>query len=146
MRWSVSREIEFDAGHRVPNHKSKCANAHGHRYRMRVTWEGPVVTTTGTSDEGMVVDFGDLKAWLTTYVHDVYDHAFIAYEGDGELIKALVDTGNRVVVVPFIPTAENLATDSMRLLANVTRTNAPLVVVARVELWETPTGRVEVVA
>jgi 6-pyruvoyltetrahydropterin/6-carboxytetrahydropterin synthase len=41
----------------------------------------------------------------------VVDHAFIVYEGDYEALEALssMGDGHRTLVVPFIPTAENLA-------------------------------------
>ncbi|SVE24274.1 uncharacterized protein METZ01_LOCUS477128, partial [marine metagenome] len=37
--------------------------------------------------------------------------AFIVYEGDNEALEALssMEDGHRTLVVPFIPTAENLA-------------------------------------
>ena len=45
------------------------------------------------------------------YVHDIVDHAFVVYEGDADARKACeaMGEGHRTVVVPFIPTAENLA-------------------------------------
>ena len=45
------------------------------------------------------------------HVHDIVDHAFVVYEGDSEARKACdaMGEGHRTVVVPFIPTAENLA-------------------------------------
>ncbi|MED5305895.1 MAG: 6-carboxytetrahydropterin synthase, partial [Candidatus Thermoplasmatota archaeon] len=33
MTSRIRRWVETDTGHRVPNHKSKCRNMHGHRYR-----------------------------------------------------------------------------------------------------------------
>ena len=35
----ITRKLEFDAGHRVMNHESKCATCHGHRYVLEVTAE-----------------------------------------------------------------------------------------------------------
>lgn len=48
---------------------------------------------------------------LTLYVHDVVDHAFVVYEHDEQARSALkmMDSDHRTVVVPFVPTAENLA-------------------------------------
>ena len=40
MTTKIRRWIETDTGHRVPNHKSKCRNIHGHRYRWEVELEG----------------------------------------------------------------------------------------------------------
>lgn len=111
MTTTIRRYIETDTGHRVPNHKSKCKHMHGHRYRFEAEIEGDVVTQQGVSDEGMLMDFSDISHLLTVHIHDVIDHAFVVYEGD-EAAKAackLMGDDHRTVVVPFIPTAENLA-------------------------------------
>lgn len=111
MTSTIRRWIETDTGHRVPNHKSKCKHIHGHRYRWEAEIEGDVVTESGVSEEGMLIDFSDISHILTKYIHDVVDHAFIVYEGDKEVKSALSLLGDehRTVVVSFIPTAENLA-------------------------------------
>ena len=84
---------------------------HGHRYRWEAELEGDVVTLGGVSEEGMLMDFSDVSAILNEYIHDVVDHAFIVYEGDKEALVALSHMGeeHRTLIVPFIPTAENLA-------------------------------------
>ena len=107
----IRRWVETDTGHRVPNHKSKCRHMHGHRYRWEAELEGYVVTLGGVSEEGMLMDFTDVSAILNEYIHDVVDHAFIVYEGDKEALVALSHMGeeHRTLIVPFIPTAENLA-------------------------------------
>ena len=84
---------------------------HGHRYRWEVELEGEVVTQIGVSEEGMLMDFADVSEILNKHIHDVVDHAFIVYEGDEEATAALSVMGDehRTIVVPFVPTAENLA-------------------------------------
>ena len=111
MVTSIRRWVETDTGHRVPNHKSKCRHLHGHRYRWEAEIEGDVVTDPGVSDEGMLMDFGDISAILTREIHDVVDHAFVVYSGDDDAIEALqvMGSSHRTVIVDFIPTAENLA-------------------------------------
>jgi 6-pyruvoyltetrahydropterin/6-carboxytetrahydropterin synthase len=137
----ISKEVEFDAGHRVPTHGSKCRNPHGHRYRVRVTCVGPIVDDPGAFDDGMLVDFGDLKRLLVEHVHDPFDHAMIVAWNDAELRGALAGHGWAVAVFPYVPTAENLA-------RYVYETLAPLVDVrfrdglrlVEVAVWETPTS------
>ena len=111
MATRIRRWVETDTGHRVPNHKSKCRHMHGHRYRWEAELEGDVVTQGGASEEGMLMDFSDVSAILNEYIHDMVDHAFIVYEGDKEALVALSHMGDehRTLIVPFIPTAENLA-------------------------------------
>ena len=111
MATRIRRWVETDTGHRVPNHKSKCRHMHGHRYRWEAELEGDVVTLGGVSEEGMLMDFSDVSAILNEYIHDVVDHSFIVYERDKEALVALSHMGDehRTLIVPFIPTAENLA-------------------------------------
>tara|TARA_X000001036_G_C20686176_1_gene807714 strand:- start:1441 stop:1812 length:372 start_codon:yes stop_codon:yes gene_type:complete len=84
---------------------------HGHRYRFEAEIEGDTVQESGVSEEGMLMDFSDVSQILMTYVHDIVDHAFVVYEGDDAALRACAEMGDghRTVVVPFIPTAENLA-------------------------------------
>ena len=67
MTTKIRRWVETDTGHRVPNHKSKCKNMHGHRYRWEVELEGEVVAHPGTSEEGMLMDFSDISMILQKY-------------------------------------------------------------------------------
>ena len=142
MTFEVSKEIEFDAGHRVPNHNSKCRNPHGHRYKVRATISGALVTTPGASNEGMLADFGDLKQILTEKVHDAFDHGFIVWDGDNVMLDALAPstTGEwfKVIVVDYIPTAENLAQAIFIAIENdIVDMGFDLV---RIDVWETPTS------
>ena len=111
MSTSIRRWVETDTGHRVPNHKSKCKHIHGHRYRWEAELEGDVVTEKGVSDEGMLMDFSALSRFLEENIHDVIDHAFVVFEGDDDARAALSMMGeaHKTLVVPFVPTAENLA-------------------------------------
>jgi 6-pyruvoyltetrahydropterin/6-carboxytetrahydropterin synthase len=59
----------------------------------------------------MLMDFSDISQILNNEIHDLVDHSFLVYEGDQEAIEALEIMGkeHRTVILPFIPTAENLA-------------------------------------
>lgn len=133
----ISKEIEFDAGHRVPLHESKCKNPHGHRYRVVAYIEGDLITEGPES--GMVRDFSVVKQLLMDLVHDKYDHGFIVHEQDMDMMNALgFGEGEwKAIVVPFIPTAECLAKgiyDDMKPhLPNL----------FKIEVWETPTSCAE---
>lgn len=133
---TVSKSIEMDTGHRVPAHASKCKNPHGHRYRITAHVTGPVHHPTGASDDGMVVDFGAVKDVLTRHVHDVFDHAFMIWAEDTECRRAMEGHGWKLVIVPFVPTAECLAEHVYRVVAQ--QLEHPLVLL-RVDVHETPT-------
>ena len=40
---TITRKLEFDAGHRIPDHNSQCRNLHGHRYTLLITLVGAVI-------------------------------------------------------------------------------------------------------
>jgi len=67
----ITRRLEFDAGHRIPNHNSLCKHLHGHRYAIEITLSGDIIANEGQSEQGMVMDFTDIqadrpgKSWLT---------------------------------------------------------------------------------
>ncbi|MBI1293114.1 6-carboxytetrahydropterin synthase QueD [bacterium] len=105
----VTRELQLDAGHRIPSHKGACCNVHGHRYRIAVTVEGDLTIEPGHSDEGMVMDFADLKVLMVHHIHEPLDHGFMAWHGDEPLVSFLRGQGFRLVLMDAIPTAENLA-------------------------------------
>ena len=145
QQFVVSKEIEFDAGHRVPLHESKCRNPHGHRYRVIAYVCGDLQEEGAAT--GMVLDFTDIKAALTELIHDKYDHGFIIYAGDSEMLNAFriyyvdkktgvgVNDGNyKIIVVDWTPTAEEMA----RSVYNDLIERLPGLI--RVDVYETPTS------
>lgn len=108
---TITKVIEWDMGHRIPYHNSKCRSLHGHRYRLEVTASGELCNKKGDSSEGMVFDFGDLKKVMMLKIHDVLDHSFMWYKEDKIYItieSILKYHNQKVVIVDFIPTAENI--------------------------------------
>lgn len=144
----ITKEIEFDMGHRVPSHASKCKHPHGHRYKVEMTVAGEVVPDdAGVNDSGMVMDFGHLKVLLTQFVHDPFDHAFIYHEGDPigpalfEACEPLMEDMPRVFSVPFVPTAERLAQHFFEVLEpQVVSLYGTMLRLEQVKVWETPTS------
>ncbi len=106
----ITRRLEFDAGHRIPNHNSQCKHLHGHRYAIEITLSGDIITRHGVSEEGMVMDFSDVKRIAKELLVDAWDHAFLVYRGDRVVLDFLATLpGHKTVVLDVIPTAENLA-------------------------------------
>jgi len=106
----ITRRLEFDAGHRIPNHKSQCKHLHGHRYAIEITLYGEVITEEGRSEQGMVMDFSDVKDIAKSKLVDAWDHAFLVYRGDQPVCKFLAGLPNhKTVILEVVPTAENLA-------------------------------------
>lgn len=88
-RHLITREIGIDAGHRVPDHGSKCRNLHGHRYTIQATCSGPLAEQG--VETGMVLDFGFLKDEMMKLIDDPCDHALILWCGDPILEWVLPD-------------------------------------------------------
>ncbi len=114
---TITRKLEFDAGHRIPDHKSQCRNLHGHRYTLEITLIGAVIEEEGSSDNGMIMDFSDVKALAKQHLVDVWDHAFLAYEKD-TVVREFLDSipGHKTVIIDRIPTVENLAQTAFNIL------------------------------
>jgi 6-pyruvoyltetrahydropterin/6-carboxytetrahydropterin synthase len=136
----ITRRLEFDAGHRIPNHNSQCRHLHGHRYAIEITLSGEVVTTEGVSEQGMVMDFTDVKRIAKEQVVDAWDHAFIVYRNDKTVLDFLATLpGHKTVVLDVVPTAENLARVAFELLDGAYQdTYGNHLRLERVRLFETP--------
>jgi 6-pyruvoyltetrahydropterin/6-carboxytetrahydropterin synthase len=114
---TITRKLEFDAGHRIPDHKSQCRNLHGHRYTLEITLIGAVIEEEGRSDNGMIMDFSDIKMLAKKHLVDVWDHAFLVYEKDTAVRNFLATLpDHKTVVISRIPTVENLARTAFDLL------------------------------
>lgn len=120
---TITRKFFFDAAHYLPGHEGKCKNLHGHTYILEVTVGRDSLIEGGSSD-GMVIDFSDLKSIVNKLVIDPLDH------------KCLND------LLPYRPTAENMATHFFEVLEPVLKGFA--VNLVRLRLWENPDSYAEV--
>lgn len=117
---TITRKLEFDAGHRIPDHKSQCRNLHGHRYTLEITLVGQVIDEEGSSDNGMIMDFSDVKTLAKQHLVDVWDHAFLVYAKDTQVRDFLATMpDHKTVVIDQIPTVENLARTAFSILQTV---------------------------
>lgn len=108
MPFEVKRYHDICAGHRVHGHESKCAHLHGHNYRFHFSVEAQ------EGDEeldriGRVIDFSMIKSQLCDWLESNWDHKFLLWDQDpaADAMRKLDPKG--VVLVPFNPTAENMA-------------------------------------
>lgn len=125
MSYSVERYHDISCGHRVFGHESKCAHLHGHNYRIFFKCEKTEDPTRKvarsfigmqrdkiepTLDKiGRVIDFSVVKEKLCMWLEDNWDHKFLLWAMDplSDPLQNFDPMG--VVVVPFNPTAENMA-------------------------------------
>ncbi len=136
----ITRRLEFDAGHRIPDHQSQCRHLHGHRYAIEITLVGDIIEAAGQPHNGMVMDFSEVKAIAMRQVVDQWDHAFLVWRGDTEIVAFLSRlAGHKTVVLESIPTAENLARIAYHLLDPAYRdTYGNHLHLERVRIFETP--------
>ncbi len=163
MKYTATRIIGIDMGHRVMTHGSKCKSLHGHRYQIEATVEADALQTEGVQT-GMVMDFGFLKDLMMDTIDRLCDHGMIMsfddpllpilyheepitnehflWSIDGSLPayafmhfeQGRYEAG-KLTVVNFIPTAENLARWWFELLQQ----KSPLgIQMKSIKVWETP--------
>ncbi|MCK5460395.1 6-carboxytetrahydropterin synthase QueD [Candidatus Gracilibacteria bacterium] len=134
----ITRIFEFDAGHRIPNHHSKCKNMHGHRYKMELTLSGNILETPNKSFEGMVFDFYDVKTIANEFL-ETLDHAFLVYEKDSALLDFLKNSDSKFVIMSKIPTVENIILFIWKNLEpKFEKKYNKTLKIKRIKLWETP--------
>jgi 6-pyruvoyltetrahydropterin/6-carboxytetrahydropterin synthase len=138
----INRRLEFDAGHRIPNHNSQCKHLHGHRYAIEISLSGDIISTEGQSEQGMVMDFSDVKRIANTHLVDLWDHAFLAYRGDKVVCDFLGSLPNhKTVILDVVPTAENLAQIAFDILNSAYQdTYGNHLRLEQVRLYETPSN------
>lgn len=136
MITTATKEVTFDAAHRLSFHKGKCYNLHGHTYKLRLT------LACEDLESNMVLDFYEIKKILNEIV-DRYDHTTILYEGNNtnyKLFDTMSKLGLRVLLLPYEPTVENMAKHFMQYFQEL---GLPVI---KVTMFETPTSYAEVIA
>lgn len=116
---SICKRFKFDAAHKLPKHNGRCHNLHGHRWWVDVSISGPIVTS-GSSDNGMIMDFGQLKEIVNLEIINLVDHKYLNDE------------------LPFEdPTAENMSEFFFKKLSDKLLTIDIDVKLEFIRVWET---------
>lgn len=123
--------------HALDFHHGKCKNIHGHSYSLAVTLLGePKINDT--SDKGMVMDFAFLKDIVETEIIKKLDHALMLHSQSKYL--PINNEHQKLVVVDYQPTCENMIGDFARRLSVLLPDNVELV---KLKLTETATSFAE---
>ena len=77
MKHSVTQQIAFCYGHRLMNYNGKCAHPHGHNGLAELTFSSDHLDSLG-----MVIDFGDIKAKMKTWIDQALDHQMLLRRDD----------------------------------------------------------------
>ena len=123
--YRVTRDIHFCYGHRLMNYQGKCQHPHGHNGKAQIELESQTL-----DPRGMVVDFGDIKTAVQTWIDKNLDHRMLLRRDD-PMVQFLKDTGEPFFLMDDNPTAEAIA---KLIFDQAVQAGLP---VAEVRLWET---------
>ena len=101
---TVERYHDISMGHRVVGHESKCRLLHGHNYRIHF-----VCSASELDPLGRVIDFSEIRDRLCMWLEEHWDHRMMIWSEDPLLPELQRLVPGDLCVVPFNPTAEQIA-------------------------------------
>ncbi|MBQ8967534.1 6-carboxytetrahydropterin synthase QueD [Ruminococcus sp.] len=107
--YRLKTSAAFDSAHFLAGYEGKCANIHGHCWKIEAEFSGAELQSEG-QERGMLTDFSVIKKAVRSLA-DSLDHTLIYEEGTlkDKTVQALNEENFRLTPVPFRPTAENFA-------------------------------------
>jgi 6-pyruvoyltetrahydropterin/6-carboxytetrahydropterin synthase len=137
----VTKEFHFEAAHHLPDHKGKCRRPHGHSYRLQISLRGPIIEAPGQSDDGMVMDFDDVKKVVhATLIDSLSDAAPRGFDAQ-PVEQGGMDHNDLNALTGIRTTAENLV---HWIWDTLVAGGVSDVLLYRIRLWETTSGFVEI--
>lgn len=137
MKITAFRSHCICSGHRVVGQTNsqggpgRCQHLHGHNFDITFFCISDNLNSTG-----MVIDFGDIKSKLCMFLENSWDHRMLIWDQD-PWAKSLVEVDSSVVLVPFNPTAENLASYLLNIVGPE-QLKGTGVILDKVQIDETP--------
>ena len=108
----LTKKFSFEMAHALLNYDGKCKNIHGHSYHLEVTVIGQPRNEPGHPEDGLVIDFGELKKAVKGSVVDIFDHTLVMKaDHDAGLAEMLSKNFERMIYTEYQPTCENLILD-----------------------------------
>jgi 6-pyruvoyltetrahydropterin/6-carboxytetrahydropterin synthase len=106
----IGKSYTFDAAHQLEGHMGKCRNLHGHTYTVEVWLKGSVYKVPGATDDGMVMDYGELDSFVKPII-DAMDHSFLTNDYESTYLALILQgTELKYFHLGARTTAENIAT------------------------------------
>jgi 6-pyruvoyltetrahydropterin/6-carboxytetrahydropterin synthase len=127
MNSRIYKQVYFDASHRLLHYQGKCANLHGHRWRVEVWIEGKI-----DSVSGILVDYNEIKT-----IVDRFDHQIMLNENDP--MVSCIRQFQPVITTPGDPTSELLAGIIMDQINGHCSEAGKVARVVRIRVWESDT-------
>lgn len=111
----ITKEFTFEMAHALSCHDGLCKNIHGHSYTLAVTVIGFPRYEKKHPDQGMVIDFGDLKKIIKDQLISVFDHALVLLKNSDKTLESELNKNfSKILWVDYHPTSENLLIDFVR--------------------------------
>ena len=132
MKVGIYKEVQIDTSHRLLHYQGKCANLHGHRWKIEVWMEGEPDPATQ-----IVIDYSIIKK-----IVEKYDHQIILNKDD-PMVPGIAEF-HPVITTPGDPTSELIAClirDDLELACREQRISAK---VMKIRVWESPTSCAEI--
>jgi len=131
MKVGIYKEVHLDTSHRLLHYIGKCANLHGHRWKVEVWIEGEPDPATQ-----ILIDYSLIKQ-----VIDKYDHQIILNCDDPMVPR--IQEFHPVITTPGDPTSELMAAIIRDDLYKVCRDLGITVTIPKIRVWESPTSYAE---
>lgn len=131
MKVGIYKEVQIDTSHRLLHYEGKCANLHGHRWKIEVWMEGEADPVTW-----ILIDYSMIKK-----IVDRYDHQIILNKDDPMVSR--IQEFHPVITTPGDPTSELMASlirDDIRAFC---REHGIRASVPKIRVWESPTACAE---
>jgi len=137
----VTKRFHFEMAHTLYEYDGLCRNIHGHSYNLEVTLIGEPRSQQNHPKDGMVLDFSELKEAVKTQIVSRFDHALMVNRLVPDEQKELLNkTTNRLIIVDFQPTTENI----VAYIAEILQQHLPAgVTLFSIRLYETVTAFAE---
>jgi 6-pyruvoyltetrahydropterin/6-carboxytetrahydropterin synthase len=135
----ITKEFSFEMSHFLRNHQGGCKNIHGHSYKLFVTIIGKPCNEKDSPQNGMLIDFGELKKIIHKLIVEPLDHALMV-SNEAFTGSFLEKYTGKIIVKPYEPTCENLVTE----FAQIIEKELPKrVLLHSLKLYETATSYTE---
>ncbi len=131
MNVAIYKEVQIDASHRLLHYKGKCANLHGHRWKVEVWMRGEPHATTQ-----ILIDYNLIKLTIGKYDHQ------IILNRDDPMVPRIAEF-HPVITTPGDPTSELMAVIIRDDLYAACRELGIKATISKIRVWESPTACAE---
>jgi 6-pyruvoyltetrahydropterin/6-carboxytetrahydropterin synthase len=132
MKTGIYKEVQIDTSHRLLHYHGKCANLHGHRWKIEVWMEGEPA-----QDTQIVIDYSLIKK-----VVEQYDHQIILNKDD-PMVPRIAEF-HPVITTPGDPTSELIAVLIRDDIHKTCHEMGITAKVTKIRVWESPTSCAEI--